>query len=567
LQDSKLAGPFLRWLAALIAERCRRAVRGPLSLRARMGATLAVLVFVVTGVTGAVIGQSSVAELRARIGQSVVTDAGRIAERLSREFGARARELTLLAALDPLHTLRGPGAAQAVLMRLKRGAPAYLWLGITDTQNQVVAATDPNWVGRSFDPRVAIREVTASLDEAARGGPAAGAEPEELRPITLAFPIRGADGSVPGQVVAQLTWDWVPQAEQALLTQEGGAASRQAFLVGFRNTVLSGPAPWPGRRLDLPSLARARAGFTGWAVEPWANEQDYLTGTALVAGDTEAGLPDLRWAVVVREPLASAFAPARELQHDIQILGLVLALLFALAGWLVSGRVIAPLRRLTLAADRLRQGDDIELPRFSGPLEIAMLARSLRALVATLTSQEMALGEMEALAHHDPLTSLPNRLGLQSWLRRRRRGAGRAEDRLLVLVGDLDGFKPVNDGFGHLVGDRLLQAVALRLSEALRPSDIVARLGGDEFVVVLEAPAGRVDEAALSVVRRLSERVGAPYQIDGQVLHVGFSLGVAAWPEDAATLPGALELADAALYTAKRGGKGRVVFHGAASPA
>ncbi len=189
------------------------------------------------------------------------------------------------------------------------------------------------------------------------------------------------------------------------------------------------------------------------------------------------------------------------------------------------------------------------------------LSASLRALVATLTFKQGKLDELESANQHDVLTGLLNRAGLQTWLSRALAQARTEPSGLLVLVGDLDGFKQINDTRGHAAGDRLLQEVAARLQGSVRARDAVARMGGDEFVVVLHAPLGLGDRLAVETAQRLWGRVTEPYVIDGQTVTVGLSLGGAGWPEDDRQVDLVLNKADAALYGAKRAGKGQIVFH------
>jgi diguanylate cyclase (GGDEF)-like protein len=182
-------------------------------------------------------------------------------------------------------------------------------------------------------------------------------------------------------------------------------------------------------------------------------------------------------------------------------------------------------------------------------------------MVATLSSKQVKLDELESATQHDPLTGLLNRAGLQSWLSRAVAQARTEPSGLLVLVGDLDGFKQVNDTQGHAAGDDLLREVGRRLQSSVRTRDAVARIGGDEFVVVLHAPLGLDDRLALETGHRLWSRVTESYVIGGELISIGLSLGGAGWPEDDRHLDLVLNKADAALYAAKRAGKGRIVFH------
>ncbi|MGN4019810.1 diguanylate cyclase domain-containing protein, partial [Burkholderia gladioli] len=166
--------------------------------------------------------------------------------------------------------------------------------------------------------------------------------------------------------------------------------------------------------------------------------------------------------------------------------------------------------------------------------------------------------EMVRLAHHDPLTGLPNRLLLMSRLehmvvRYRNDVAG------AVLFVDLDGFKLANDTFGHKAGDELLQAVAARLNARLRHTDMLARLGGDEFVIVLEQIAHR--QHAAIVAEDIIQQIHTPFTLaDGTTIRIGASVGIALLPHDGKNADQLLEEADCALYSAKRAGKGAYRF-------
>ncbi|MNN19909.1 Cyclic di-GMP phosphodiesterase Gmr [compost metagenome] len=128
-----------------------------------------------------------------------------------------------------------------------------------------------------------------------------------------------------------------------------------------------------------------------------------------------------------------------------------------------------------------------------------------------------------------------------------------------MLFLDLDRFKPVNDTFGHAVGDRLLQAVAQRLSDGLRSSDTVARLGGDEFLLILEDVAGA--EAAGQLADNLLAALQEPFRIDGHDLQIGASIGIALYPDDGEDAAHLARSADTAMYQAKEAGRNRYAFH------
>jgi diguanylate cyclase (GGDEF)-like protein len=165
-----------------------------------------------------------------------------------------------------------------------------------------------------------------------------------------------------------------------------------------------------------------------------------------------------------------------------------------------------------------------------------------------------ALRRIEWLAHFDSVTGLPNRALLGDRLAQEAARARRAEEVFAVLLFDLDGFKSVNDTWGHSAGDRVLAAVAERARKCMRASDTVGRLGGDEFLAILP---GTGDEGALAVAEKLRIVLREPYALDGAVANIGASIGVSLFPLHGSDPESLQRAADAALYEAKREGKDR----------
>ena len=164
---------------------------------------------------------------------------------------------------------------------------------------------------------------------------------------------------------------------------------------------------------------------------------------------------------------------------------------------------------------------------------------------------------IEYLAHFDTVTGLPNRALLADRLAQELARARRASQEFAVLLFDLDGFKDVNDTWGHAAGDRVLAAVAERARRCVRASDTVGRLGGDEFLAILPETSAA---GAAGVAEKLRDSLAAPYPLEGATAQLSASIGVSIFPvhgEDGESLQRA---ADAALYTAKREGKNRTSF-------
>lgn len=155
----------------------------------------------------------------------------------------------------------------------------------------------------------------------------------------------------------------------------------------------------------------------------------------------------------------------------------------------------------------------------------------------------------QRVAHHDRLTGLPNRLLLIKRLQLAIKNASQRHRQLALLFMDLDGFKVVNDRFGHTIADRLLSAVAARIAACVRADDIACRYGGDEFVVLL---ANLKDAAiAVSIAEHIREHIGQCHSIDGKEVRITASIGLAMFPADGERYDALLNHADASMYRDK----------------
>jgi diguanylate cyclase (GGDEF)-like protein/PAS domain S-box-containing protein len=175
-----------------------------------------------------------------------------------------------------------------------------------------------------------------------------------------------------------------------------------------------------------------------------------------------------------------------------------------------------------------------------------------------MTERVQSEARIRYMALHDALTGLPNRILLQDRLSQAIALAARNQKRVAVMMLDLDRFKFVNDSLGHYVGDRLLEAVSMRLQGCLRESDIVARLGGDEFVVAL--PMAGPDQDTEQVARKILSSIVEPFDIEGHELRINSSIGVCHYPEDGENPGFLLQAADSAMYAAKAKGRGTYCF-------
>jgi diguanylate cyclase (GGDEF)-like protein len=205
-----------------------------------------------------------------------------------------------------------------------------------------------------------------------------------------------------------------------------------------------------------------------------------------------------------------------------------------------------------LATDFNQMSENIELliaDRDSALVDLEELNRDLEKRVQERTIELQALNvEIARQAMHDPLTDLPNRTLLVERLQQNIYLAKRKEKHVAFLMLDLNNFKEVNDTLGHPQGDRLLADVARRLPTALRQSDTVGRLGGDEFGIVLpETESGQ----ALDVAKKVLASLEPSFELDGQMLSIGASIGIALFPEHGEDEESLIRYADIAMYEAK----------------
>jgi diguanylate cyclase (GGDEF)-like protein/PAS domain S-box-containing protein len=176
-----------------------------------------------------------------------------------------------------------------------------------------------------------------------------------------------------------------------------------------------------------------------------------------------------------------------------------------------------------------------------------------------ITKLRQTAAHLEHLAHFDTLTGLPNRVLFGDRLHQALSRAKRERSRLALMYLDLDRFKPVNDNYGHHIGDLLLAEAAKRMQDCMRESDTVARMGGDEFVILLPGIAS-VDDAIL-VADKVQEALRQPFIIENLSLEISSSVGIAIYPEhggDEATLS---QHADTAMYSAKAGGRDNAMLY------
>lgn len=301
------------------------------------------------------------------------------------------------------------------------------------------------------------------------------------------------------------------------------------------------------------------------------------------------------WLVV----LAALLMPLQQALYTMSLFGILIAFLLLLCGlscalqrvlgawifvvaWslLLLGTSMLALRNLGLLPSNVATLYSLQI---GSALEMLLLSLGLAArfnelkrqkelaqqeMLRTLREQESVLEQrvasrtqelaeansrLEEMASHDPLTGLANRSGLEQHLRAAMLRAARTGKNLALLMIDLDGFKPINDNYGHDVGDQVLKVIAERLKEVARGGDFVARFGGDEFIVVAEQIT---DQATGDVLgERLRQAINAPILLDGKQLEVGASIGMSLSDGHTPEARELLQQADVAMYQQKNAAK------------
>ena len=177
-----------------------------------------------------------------------------------------------------------------------------------------------------------------------------------------------------------------------------------------------------------------------------------------------------------------------------------------------------------------------------------------------ITERKAMEEQVRRMAQCDPLTDLPNRRLFSDRLQQALVLAERERTRLAVMFLDLDRFKPINDRYGHAMGDLVLKEVATRIQSSLRASDTLARIGGDEFVVLLPHISSASD--VVGVAEKIRQVLNQPFSVDGQVMSLSSSAGIALYPEHGDTEQALVRNADTAMYYAKEDGRNNVhVYH------
>jgi len=333
--------------------------------------------------------------------------------------------------------------------------------------------------------------------------------------------------------------------------------SPQHRLIALSSDATQAVVSMPDKGKD-PALDLAASGMRGVRVVADARKQEELVSIV--------DIPQTDWLLVARQPSSEAFEPVANTIRNTLLITLFLSIPLLGLLLLALSKLLQPFAHLAVQLHEMAEGTrPLQPVETHATDEVADVADSFNRLQSKLLEQEQRLTEM---AHHDNLTGLPNRLTVMDRLENELLRFQRNAQGLALLFLDLDGFKPVNDDYGHQVGDMLLRQIAQRLTATVRDVDTVARLGGDEFLILLSATEAPL-EAAERVAQECITSLQTPIRIGDLFIQVGVSIGIAVTDSRNETVVSAAQLvsnADVAMYQAKSDGRNRYAIYSNTPP-
>ncbi|WP_151636703.1 sensor histidine kinase [Noviherbaspirillum aerium] len=377
--------------------------KNPLSNRS-IGVYLA-LVFslmtvVLTIILVEVIGITATRQIKTNIGNGLAELATQTSDKLDRGMHERYREVRLMAMRKDL-TSREVSIAdkRRVLDERQQTYGFYAWMGLTDPDGKVLAATQKMLEGANVAQRPWFRNALAGnylgdVHEAvllAKLLPNPTGEPKRF--VDVAFPYLDSDGKLLGVLGVHLSWQWARDVERSIITPIAVRRHVESMILDRNGVVLLGPPGVQGKTLDIKRYRLDDGKSNGFHIEEWDDGKQYLVGHSTSNG--YADYPGLGWTVVIRQNVEEAYAPAKRLQRQVFWSGLGLALLFSAIGWLVARRIARPLGELAACARQVQTRQAAGIPQIDTDyLEVRHLSGSLNALVADLLQKESALRDL-----------------------------------------------------------------------------------------------------------------------------------------------------------------------------
>lgn len=461
------------------------------SLRARIALSFAALTLVLVVAGSAMEARRERQQLETAAGRGLADYADTMADQLGRDVDLGLTELRVMAQVPVARAANGSRESTRTSMftHLSETRPAFAWIALADADGRIVAASggqrigedvarEPWFAGGRKGPYVGGEAHPAPALERQGGGSGA-----PLRFVDLAVPAAGDDGR-DGVLGMYLSLAWARAVRQRLLAAPERPPGTELIVLDRAGNVVLGSQDSEGKRLDLPWLPTLRAGEDTFATGAWPDGRTYLVGAALER--------NLGWRVLARQDPDAALAPVTASHLRTILQAAVLALACGLLGWWLAGRIAAPLRAITRAARRIRQGEPAEIPLAPHDDEIAELSRTLRETMHGLAGQRAELA-----------AQLAERERVQRQLMESEERLARALEGATLALWDADianGTIYLSEHWARMLGERPAPAVT-------NVEEIYERVHPDD--------RARMRQAARDVIKGVTPAYDEEYRIRG----------------------------------------------------
>lgn len=370
------------------------------SIGVYLALVFSLMTIVLTIILVEVIGITATRQIKNNIGNGLAELALQTSDKLDRGMHERYREVRLMSMRKDLTSREvNLDDKRRVLDERQQTYGFYAWIGLTDPDGKVLAATQKMLEGANVAQRPWFRNALAGnflgdVHEAvllAKLLPNPTSEPKRF--VDLAFPYHDNQGRLLGVLGVHLSWQWARDVERSIIDPIAVRRRVESMILDRAGTVLLGPQGIQGKTLDIKRYGSSDDKPNAFHIETWDDGRQYLVGYSASKG--YADYPGLGWTVVVRQNIEEAYAPAKRLQRQVFWSGIGLAALFSMFGWLVARRIALPLGELAASAQQVqtRQADGI-VRIDTDYLEVRRLSGSLNALVADLLHKESALRDL-----------------------------------------------------------------------------------------------------------------------------------------------------------------------------
>ncbi|MGB7088279.1 MAG: ATP-binding protein [Phormidesmis sp.] len=366
-------------------------------LKARMAFATVGIVLLLSVLLSFIVGHISRDRIQNDRGKFLASLSFQMANKLDRDLFELHHDIQILASLD---AIRAPdvdvASKRALFEKLQTTYPDYAWIGLADTKGNIVAST-----GRLLEGRNAAKQpwfqqshqhpFVGDIHEAALLADLPQHKTGELLHFAyVAAPVTNQNGAFEGVLGAYLSWSLTKEVQTSLSDPLETQSRVEVFVLSEQGRVLLGPEGFQDESLELPSVDAGQSGKMGYQLETWPDGIQYLT--AFTSSQGYRDYPGLGWITLVRQPAQVAFGPARAMQAQVFVWGGVLGGLCAIGSWLNARQIVNPILRLTIAVNRIQQGDSqVAVPILRGQGELAKFSESLSQLVQTLNAQQQNL--------------------------------------------------------------------------------------------------------------------------------------------------------------------------------